>query len=145
MDLSPSSVAKTIHKGAYEAVKETVNTVTEVVGTPVELKDVHFFLHTSRDQGYPNHTVDPLQPSEIASREGRVYFLIHGWTQSREKTPWYRPVTEYLLKRHPDAHVVQIDWEKAAANNYPSAAFCTESVGKLFGRLSLNFKLKFEQ
>ncbi|XP_045482335.1 phospholipase A1-like [Harmonia axyridis] len=133
LDLSPSAIAKTLHKGAYEAVKGTVNTVTEVVGTPVDIKDVHFFLHTSKDHGYPNHTVDPLNPAELATRNGKVYFLIHGWTQNRQKTPWYRPLTEYLLKKHPEAHVVQLDWGKAADNIYALAAFGTESVGNIIG------------
>ncbi|KAL3288193.1 hypothetical protein HHI36_002643 [Cryptolaemus montrouzieri] len=135
LSLNPIDVAKQLHLGAYQLVKGAVEGATEVVGTPVDIKDVHFFLHTGKDNGYPNNTINPLKPDEIAQTNGMIYVFIHGWTQSRNDTPWFRPLTEFLLKKHSDAHVVQVDWSKSAADAYPLAAFSTESVGNIIGNL----------
>ncbi|KAK9892107.1 hypothetical protein WA026_018310 [Henosepilachna vigintioctopunctata] len=118
---------------AYEAIKWIVEGVAELTGQPVNRSDVTFYLKTSKDDNSTNHFIDPENPTQMALAKGKIYFFIHGWTQSRESTPWYSPLTETLLKRYSDAFIVQVDWSRPAGENYPFASFTTERIGIIIG------------
>lgn len=58
----------------------------------------------------------------------QLFFLLHGWTESRNKT-WYEDLKNALLEKF-DANVIQIDYSKPAGNRYPIAVLLSKSVGK---------------
>ncbi|KAL3288192.1 hypothetical protein HHI36_002642 [Cryptolaemus montrouzieri] len=128
-------IDKHLPREIYDTLKYMFERITEVVGPPVDIRQMGFFLHTSEDKEYDDNNIDPLNPIEIAQTNGMIYFLIHGWSQSRKNTPWYRPLTEILLEQNPRAHVVQVDWSEPAAPYYSLAAFNTESVGNHIANL----------
>lgn len=117
----------TLNKDIFKVVKGTTLGLAEVVGDPVKLKDVNFFLATGKN--VKNATkVDYHNPADVAISTGKFFFIIHGWTDSVNSS-WIQNLTEVLLIRHPDSHVVQVDWSKPAGDQYPFSAFYTESVG----------------
>lgn len=123
------SAIKQIHKGIDDAVKGTVKGATEVIGNPVDIKDVKFYLFTSNEND-TDYVVNPYSPKSISLTESNIFFFIHGWTQNKTSCPWYKPLTELMLKKYPNAHIVQVDWGKPAGDNFASAAFNTQGVGK---------------
>ncbi|KAK9892105.1 hypothetical protein WA026_018308 [Henosepilachna vigintioctopunctata] len=116
-----------------EKARASISSLKEVTGNPVDINEVQFFLHTTGPKGYITRNIDTFKPNVIREKDSKIYFLIHGWTQSRETTPWFKPLTEFLLDKNPDAYVIQTDWSKPANVNYSLSAFYTESVGNIIG------------
>ncbi|XP_044745610.1 pancreatic lipase-related protein 2-like [Coccinella septempunctata] len=124
----------TLNKGIFKVENGVVQGLSEVIGVPVTLQDVNFFLATSRNVRNPTK-VDYAYPADVAATKAQIFFITHGWSASR-KDSWVGNLTEVLLMRYPQAHVVQVDWSKPAGDEYPFAAFHTESVGEIVANLT---------
>ncbi|XP_044745529.1 endothelial lipase-like [Coccinella septempunctata] len=118
-----------LHHKLDDMVQHKVHTIAKLLGQPTDLSYVKYFLHYSQNMGYSYTIVHPFYPERIADTKGWIFFLIHGWTQNRTACPWFKPLTELLLKKFPESHVVQVDWGKLAAYRYTHAAFLTEAIG----------------
>ncbi|KAK9892111.1 hypothetical protein WA026_018314 [Henosepilachna vigintioctopunctata] len=130
---SSSSVLRKTEKGAFNVVKGFVNGVSEVVGTPINLKQLTFYLVTAENLKNPRK-IDFYNPGDIAKTKGKIYFLIHGWMASMNSS-WYSDMAESLTRANPDTHVVQVNWDGPASDNYAFSAFDTESAGNFVGVL----------
>lgn len=120
-------VLKQVNKGVFDVEKGFVNGLDEVVGTPVDLKELTFHLVTAKNIGNPTK-VDFYKPEDVANTTGKIYFITHGW-QSSSNASWVQDLSEILIRMNPDTHVVQVDWNGPASDNYAFSAFDTESVG----------------
>lgn len=130
LSASLDDAAEQVHKGVDDVVKGAIKAGTEIIGKPVNISDVKYFLLTSKGGPDVIKKVDPFDPSKVAETEGNIFFFVHGWSQNRTACPWYKPLSQLLLKKYPDAHIVQVDWGKPAGDNYASAAIHVEKVGK---------------
>ncbi|XP_044746380.1 phospholipase A1-like [Coccinella septempunctata] len=122
-----------VNSGVFDVEKGFVNGLDEVVGTPVDLKELTFHLVTSKNVGNPTK-IDFYKPDDVANTTGKIFFIIHGW-QSSSNASWVQDLAGILVRKHPDAHVVQVNWDGPASDNYAFAAFDTESVGNFVGIL----------
>lgn len=59
----------------------------------------------------------------------KIFCLMHGWTESRNKT-WFEDLKNALLEKF-DVNVIQIDYSQPVSNRYPIAALLSKSIGKL--------------
>ncbi|XP_044746473.1 phospholipase A1-like [Coccinella septempunctata] len=135
LTLGQETVAEKIHNGIDDIVKGAIKGATEVIDKPVDVEDVKFFLFSAKYSNEANGTVDQFSPKSIALTQGNIFFFIHGWSQNRTSCPWYKPLTNLLLRKYPDSHVVQVDWGKAAQENYAFATFKSESVGQIIANV----------
>ncbi|XP_045476998.1 pancreatic triacylglycerol lipase-like isoform X2 [Harmonia axyridis] len=123
-----------LNKAIFKVENGVVQGLAEVVGEPVNLEDVKFYLATSKNHKNPDK-VDYDDPSDVAETSGHIFFIIHGWT-AHITDSWVVDLTEVLLRKYPTAHVVQVDWSRPAGDAYPFSAFNTESVGEILASLS---------
>lgn len=65
----------------------------------------------------------------------RTNFLIHGWTESRNKT-WYEDLKNAILEKY-DENVIQVDYSKAASNRYPIAVLLSKSIARTIAKFIL--------
>lgn len=115
----------------YDYLRTTVLNSQEVgLGIPVTLKDIGFYLYTDTVQ---NVYIDPLRPANAANPEGTTVVLIHGYFSSRFNRG-FPEVTRAFLGR-PDTYVIQLSWALPSVDNYPSATFNAEVLGRLVGDL----------
>ncbi|KAK9892115.1 hypothetical protein WA026_018318 [Henosepilachna vigintioctopunctata] len=132
-----------VHNGVFDVEKGFVDGLHEVVGTPVDLEQLTFHLVTAKNVGAPSK-INFFKPDDVANTTGKIVFLIHGW-QSSMNSSWVRDLSEILIKRHPGTHVVEVNWDGPAADNYAFSAFVTESagdyVGILINRLVSDYKI----
>ncbi|XP_044746381.1 phospholipase A1-like [Coccinella septempunctata] len=120
-----------VNEGAFNVSKGIISGLTEVIGTPVTLKDLTFNLVTSENVDNAIE-IDFYNPGDIWQNESNIYFLIHGWQASKD-TEWIQNASKIFLSKQPDAQVVQVDWKKPAKDLYSLSAFETESAGELIG------------
>ncbi|KAL3288200.1 hypothetical protein HHI36_002650 [Cryptolaemus montrouzieri] len=120
-----------LNKGFFDVKKGVINGLDEVIGTPVDIKEVTFYLATQ--QNFDNLTVvDFLKPSVVVA--SKIYFIIHGW-QSEHNASWCFDLTKAILDKYPESQVILVGWERPASENIAFSAFNTESVGYLVGIL----------
>lgn len=58
----------------------------------------------------------------------KIVFLIHGWTESRNKT-WYEDLKNAFLEKF-DLNVIEVDYSQPASNRYPVAVLLSKSIGE---------------
>lgn len=121
-------VAENINRGAFSLGKGFISGLNEVYGTPITLEDLTLHLVTSEDANNA-HKLDFYNPGDIWNSKGKVYFIIHGWKQSKN-APWVQNASRILVNKDPNNQVVQVDWEKPANILYAFSAFETESAGE---------------
>lgn len=75
-----------------------------------------------------------LTSANLNSTKSNI-FLIHGWTESRNKT-WYEDLKNALLQKF-DVNVIQVDYSKPASNRYPIAVLLSKSVANIISKFIL--------
>lgn len=90
--------------------------------------DVSFYLFDTPDNlNFVKLTSE--NTDVLNNKKGKITFIIHGWTQSRNEK-WYKLLTNILLKKTSEnQRVIQVDWSGPAAEVYPKAAYNTKTVG----------------
>lgn len=79
-----------------------------------------------------NYTeIDPANPEEIAAGKVPIVFIIHGWTENRDRE-WYEDLKNAFLTREENYYVVQVDWSDPANQIYTISSWNTKDVGKLY-------------
>ncbi|KAK9892113.1 hypothetical protein WA026_018316 [Henosepilachna vigintioctopunctata] len=132
-NVNDSSLLGKIREGVYDVKNGIISGVDEVVGTPVTLDQLTFYLVTAENVENPT-IIDFFKPDDLAQTNGRIIFLIHGW-MSYTNSVFYTDLSKIFTSKYPDSHIVLLDWDQPASDYYPFSAFDTESVGEYVGIL----------
>lgn len=76
-------------------------------------------------------SLDSANFSLSVDESDEIFFLIHGWMESRNVT-WYRQLTQALLNQYEKTVVVQVDWSKGSQMRRDEAVKNNKPTGRLF-------------
>ncbi|KAJ3648993.1 hypothetical protein Zmor_020757 [Zophobas morio] len=113
-----------IHKHIAIEAKEIKNDHV----TPDKIK---YFLFTTKN-GNNFTEIDPSNPKELNNPTAPIIFIIHGWTETREKE-WYEDLKNAFLIRNNESYVIQVDWSEPADQLYTISSWNTKDVGSIIG------------
>ncbi|XP_044265372.1 uncharacterized protein LOC123011801 [Tribolium madens] len=115
----------------FKIYKHTAIEAKEITNEHVTPDKIKYFLFT---KNHPeNYTeIDPSSPEELAEAKVPLVFIIHGWTENRERE-WYEDLKNAFLTRKEDYYVVQVDWSDPADQIYTISSWNTKDVGHIIG------------
>ncbi|EFA06789.1 Vitellogenin-2-like Protein [Tribolium castaneum] len=115
----------------FKIYKHTAIEAKEITNEHVTPDKIKYFLFT---KNHPeNYTeIDPSSPEELAEAKVPIVFIIHGWTENRERE-WYEDLKNAFLTRREDYYVVQVDWSDPADQIYTISSWNTKDVGHIIG------------
>ncbi|KAK9892108.1 hypothetical protein WA026_018311 [Henosepilachna vigintioctopunctata] len=117
-----------LYSQLFEIVGENLLKINETKGMNIELKQMDFFLYNSHNRGR-EMKLNPLNPFQLSTSKGKIFFLVHGWHDARRYSLWYNELTNKLLRKYNTASVIQVDWEIGSFQSIGSSVDSTESLG----------------
>ncbi|KAK9892109.1 hypothetical protein WA026_018312 [Henosepilachna vigintioctopunctata] len=136
------NLSSAIFSHTLQSLIQTDFGAQEKVGRDVDLNELKFYLYTSKNRGEET-ILNPLNPKELTSSRGKIFFLLHSWIYSKQYSTWYNELTNKLLNRYPEGNVVQVDWGSASYQDFGMTAYSTESIGYHIATIMSNLVLKF--
>lgn len=75
----------------------------------------------------------------LLPKEGKIVFIVHGWVEKMNTSPWMVPMKDSFLQTGQAAAVVFVDWRYGNQIHYWQAAANVRVVGSIIGRAILNW------
>lgn len=79
----------------------------------------------------------------LLPKSGRIVFIIHGWVEKMNTSPWMVPMKDAFLSTGQADAVVFVDWRYGNQIHYWQAAANVRVVGAIIGRAILNWDVSF--